>query len=56
VVGGSRDALTGVDSVQAVAGCFPKARTVVLDGAGHFPWVDQPEGFRSAVAGFLGTL
>lgn len=56
VVGGSRDALTGVDSVQAVAGCFPKAMTVVLDGAGHFPWVDQPEGFRSAVAGFLGTL
>ncbi len=56
VVGGSHDALTGVESVQVVADCFPNARTAVLEGAGHFPWVDQPEGFCSAVATFLGTL
>jgi pimeloyl-ACP methyl ester carboxylesterase len=56
VVGGSHDALTGVVSVQLVADCFPDARTAVVDGAGHFPWVDRPEGFRTAVMSFLGTL
>jgi pimeloyl-ACP methyl ester carboxylesterase len=56
VVGGSRDALTGVASVQLVADCFPDGRTAVVVGAGHFPWIDQPEGFRSAVTSFLGTL
>ncbi|MGB8649739.1 MAG: alpha/beta hydrolase [Mycobacteriales bacterium] len=56
VVGGERDGVTGLDSVHAVAGCFPNARVAVVPGAGHFPWVDAPEGFRSAVAGFLGTL
>lgn len=54
VVGGERDALTGVASVHAVAGSFPAAQTEVLPGAGHFPWVDEPESFRTAVADFLG--
>jgi pimeloyl-ACP methyl ester carboxylesterase len=53
VVGGERDALTGVAAVSAVAGCFPAAQQVVLPGAGHFPWVDQPEAFAEAVRGFL---
>ena len=55
VLGGERDALTGVESVEAVAGSFPKVRTVVLPRAGHFPWVDEPEAFRAAVSGFLAT-
>jgi proline iminopeptidase len=54
VLGGGRDALTGVASVHAVAVDFPRAETVVLPEAGHFPWVDEPEAFRAAVAGFLG--
>jgi pimeloyl-ACP methyl ester carboxylesterase len=53
VVGGERDALTGVVSVVAVAASFPRAETVVIPRAGHFPWVDEPESFRDAVAGFL---
>ena len=56
VVGGGRDALTGVEAVHLVAACFAAAQVVVLPGAGHFPWVDEPEGFRSAVAPFLGTV
>lgn len=56
VVGGQRDAATGIEACHTVAGSFPTAHTVVLPGAGHFPWVDEPEGFRSAVAGFLGRL
>ena len=53
VLGGERDALTGVASVALVAGSFPRAQTVVLPGAGHVPWVDEPEAFRAVVSGFL---
>lgn len=53
VVGAEHDAATGVQAVHLVAGCFPSSEAVVLPGAGHFPWVDEPEAFRSAVAGFL---
>ena len=56
VVGGERDALTGVASVERVAGSFRRAQTVVLERAGHFPWVDEPDAFRSAVRGFLVTV
>lgn len=53
VVGGARDALTGVDAVHHVAAAFGSASTAVLPRAGHFPWVDEPEAFRTAVAPFL---
>ena len=53
VIGGEHDALTGQASVHLVASSFANAQTVVLPGAGHFPWVDEPEAFRSTVAGFL---
>ena len=56
VVGGERDAMTGLASVHAVARCFPQAQTVVLPRAGHFPWVDEPEAFRAAVSTFLRAL
>ena len=53
VVGGERDALTGVASVELVAGSFRRAQTAVLPGAGHFPWVDEPAAFRAVVSSFL---
>jgi proline iminopeptidase len=53
VVGGDRDGVTGVDAVHEVAASFAGARTVVLPGAGHFPWVDEPAAFSTAVAEFL---
>lgn len=56
VVGGERDALTGVVSVQEVASSFTHAETVVLPGAGHFPWVDEPEAFLAAVRQWSATL
>jgi pimeloyl-ACP methyl ester carboxylesterase len=56
VVGGEHDALTGVASVALVASSFARAEQVVLDGAGHFPWVDAPDAFRGAVASFLGKV
>jgi len=53
VVGGERDALTGVESVEAVAAWFRGARTAVLPKAGHFPWVDEPAAFCAVVSRFL---
>jgi len=55
VLGGGRDALTGVASVELVAASFGRAQTVVLPEAGHFPWVDEPAQFRMAVSDFLAT-
>ena len=52
-VGGERDALTGVESVHAVAAAFPDGRAAVVPGAGHFPWVDEPAAFRAAVDPFV---
>ena len=53
VVGGERDALTGVASLSAVAATFPASEQVVLPQAGHFPRVDEPQAFREVVARFL---
>lgn len=54
VVGGERDALTGVASVHAVAASFGNAAAAVIPRAGHFPWVDEPQAFRQVVGEFLG--
>ncbi|MFI6684728.1 alpha/beta fold hydrolase [Streptomyces sp. NPDC050485] len=35
------------------AACFPDATLEVQPGAGHFPWLDDPERFAATVAGFL---
>ena len=56
VIGGDRDGMTGVRSCHVVAACFPRASTVVLADAGHYPWIDQPEAFASAVSAGLRTL
>ena len=56
VLGGERDALTGVASVALVAGSFARAQKVVLPRAGHFPWVDEPDAFTGAVTAFLATV
>jgi proline iminopeptidase len=40
-------------AVDSLERALPAARRVVLDGAGHLPWVEAPSAFRAAVAGFL---
>jgi pimeloyl-ACP methyl ester carboxylesterase len=35
------------------AGMFPHAQVAVQPGAGHYPWLDDPGWFTTAVAGFL---
>jgi pimeloyl-ACP methyl ester carboxylesterase len=53
VVAGAVDAVTGVDAARAVAAGLANARLTVLDDGGHFPWVDRPTEFRTAVHDFL---
>ncbi|HEX8972363.1 alpha/beta hydrolase [Oryzihumus sp.] len=55
VVAGERDALIGLAPVLAVAELFPRGTAVVVEQAGHYPWVERPEAFRAAVDPFLGA-
>jgi len=53
VVVGQRDALTGVTVAERFTDVIPRAEVAVVPGAGHFPWVDEPDAFARAVAEFL---
>jgi proline iminopeptidase len=55
VVAGRQDALVGLAPVLALAELFPAGRSVVIDAAGHYPWVEQPTAFRHAVDEFFTT-
>ncbi len=52
IVDGDRDIRPrwAVDSLERA---LPNVRRTTLVGAGHIPWVEDPEGFRAAVIGFL---
>jgi pimeloyl-ACP methyl ester carboxylesterase len=53
VVAGEADCLTAPVAGQELAEGLAHGRIVVLADAGHYPWVDQPDPFRSAVSAFL---
>jgi pimeloyl-ACP methyl ester carboxylesterase len=55
VVAGERDALTGVAVADRFAAAVPDGRVVVLPGAGHFPWVDEPVAVAATVETFLAS-
>jgi proline iminopeptidase len=38
---------------DSLLGALPNARRVVLDGVGHYPWLEDPDGFQNAVREFL---
>lgn len=53
LVAGELDLNSPPAAVTEYAALFPDARLTVLPGVSHFPWVDDPRGFASAVAEFL---
>jgi proline iminopeptidase len=55
VVVGTRDPVTPVAAAEEIVAALPpgRARLEVLPGAGHFPWLDQPDLLRSVLAGFV---
>jgi pimeloyl-ACP methyl ester carboxylesterase len=56
VVGGAQDAMTPPKFVQYLAETIPGAQLALLDGAGHYPMVEQAEAFNRRLAEFLATL
>jgi pimeloyl-ACP methyl ester carboxylesterase len=53
VVAGSLDFLTPPVAAHAVHDLFAGSTYAEIDGAGHFPWVDEPETFATVVGDFL---
>jgi len=53
VIGGGLDLQRPPAVTTEYAALFPSGRLVVQPGAGHFPWLDDPGRFVSAVTGFL---
>ncbi|WP_042405868.1 alpha/beta fold hydrolase [Streptacidiphilus carbonis] len=41
------------DAVDSLEAALPEVSRVVLKGAGHLPWVEEPAGFGAAVRGFV---
>ncbi len=53
VIGGGLDLQRPPAVTAEYAALFPTARLVVQPGAGHFPWLDDPGQFVTAVTEFL---
>lgn len=53
VLHGKQDPL---ESAQEVHETFPGSRLEIIENAGHFPWLEQPEVFYKNLDGFLGML
>ncbi|HXH34805.1 MAG TPA: alpha/beta hydrolase [Plantibacter sp.] len=53
VIAGAEDGLTGLAPVVDLARRFPLGQAVVLDGCGHYPWVEAPASFAAAVTPFF---
>ncbi|MGW6141159.1 alpha/beta fold hydrolase [Streptomyces sp. NPDC055144] len=54
VLSGERDGGPLPRVAAVIAELLPHAEPVVQEGAGHFPWVDDPDRFTETVASFLG--
>lgn len=53
LLAGEFDLNTPPSAVAEYAGLFPDATYVVQPGAGHYPWLDDAEGFVATTAAFL---
>ena len=53
VVGGDQDRCTPPAALQALAQVLPDAQTVLLPHVGHWPQLEDPEGFDAALLDFL---
>lgn len=52
-IAGSHDGAVPPDLVRETARTIPGAEFVLLRRAGHLPFIDHPEAFAAAIAGFL---
>jgi len=54
VLWGGRDGLVPVAHAYAYEKELPTAQVVVIDGAGHYPYIEEPDRFAEEVARFIG--
>lgn len=54
LVWGSRDPLFPIEDARRAAGVLPAAELLVVEGSGHWPYLEAPETFNQALLGFLG--
>lgn len=50
VIHGRQDPLESAEEVHA---SFPGSKLVMIEGAGHFPWLEKPDEFYEALGAFL---
>jgi proline iminopeptidase len=55
IVCGAQDFICGPPAAQVLERGVAGAQLVMLEGAGHMMFVERPDAFRAAVAGFLGA-
>jgi pimeloyl-ACP methyl ester carboxylesterase len=55
VLWGAGDPFLPVEYAHANCEGFPSAKVVVVEEAGHWPWIDQPEQAAAAIVPFLRT-
>ena len=55
---GDRDSVTPVDASWEILGGLPDSvgRLEVIAGAGHFPWLDNPDAYWQVIRDFLATV
>ncbi|MGR9091779.1 MAG: alpha/beta fold hydrolase [Gammaproteobacteria bacterium] len=53
---GAEDPLTPLKYHEFIRDCLPDCRLEVVDGAGHWPFAEQPQAFNSSVSEFLASL
>jgi pimeloyl-ACP methyl ester carboxylesterase len=56
VVGGVADSMTPPKYLQYLAEAIPGARLALIDGAGHYPMVEEPDAFNRHLSAFLAEL
>jgi len=55
IIRGADDALVPQDQAEKAASRIPDSQLVIIDSAGHFPLLEQPEQFKRAVSAFLSS-
>jgi pimeloyl-ACP methyl ester carboxylesterase len=53
IIWGRQDKLVPADHARILEGKLPRASTILFDNCGHFPQVEQPQRFNTAVLDFL---
>jgi pimeloyl-ACP methyl ester carboxylesterase len=53
VVWGAGDPYLPVGYAERNLEAFPSAELVILEGSGHWPWIDDPESAAGAIVPFL---